>query len=172
MRHSETRFGAIAVLPGPAQHCRRLIPHRPDPKSLVATGLLLTSPSSSLSCNSTNISLVHPLNSSDRGQAAGSWNGPSWAASGALTRPELRQHRREICSKRKGRVSPRRHCPFIHLHSAFGGGGCLFPREPEQPLQSHPHPSGGLGPHWRLPCQRPSPHPHAPPGLPWTPSIS
>lgn len=56
------------------EHRYGLIHYRPDPRPPAAAGLVPpTSLSFPLSCNRTNVYSVHPLNSSDRGQAPSPW---------------------------------------------------------------------------------------------------
>lgn len=56
------------------EHRYGLIHYRPDPRPPAAAELVpLTSLSFPLSCNRTNVYSVHPLNSSDRGQALSPW---------------------------------------------------------------------------------------------------
>ena len=119
------------------------IHYGPDPGPPEAAGrVLLTSLSFPLSCNRTNISSAHPLNSSDRGQAPSPWEGasagcarsprppPAPAAPAAPAPARLPAPERDLLREKRERhptpfPSPCRRRPFARVCSAFVG--CLPP---------------------------------------------
>jgi len=141
------------------EHRDGLIHYRPDPRPPEAAGLILLTPSFPFSCDRTHLSSVHPLNSSDRGQAHSAW---ARASPGCERSPRPPRAPRLGSSSTGCTGRPRRkgllrgvgaaaRCP----PSAAVGSSGLLARERGHPAQSDRPALGGSGTH--LSCQQPSP---------------